>query len=654
MVSASPPASTRRRGSSRILFCLLAGLLLVTAGEGPDFGSYTDWAAAALTGDIFSLRGNVLSPGGVPFTIAAAGPGLLFAIGKVVLLPLSLATAAVAAGWVAAIVFWSCAFIVLRRVADGRDDLAWLGAGALFIGTHAGLYSHSYATEVFANALIAALWAIALTRQRWRWIESAIVGALAGILLLVRAHVVLYAIPALWVACVESAGASIDGHTQAHNATFRVRVAGSIAAIIPLAIAAAEYAMVNRWMTGAWLHPPYLYGDAGFTAVDLWHPEFAAVLLHPWHGLLAYHPLYGIAFVAVAIQAWRTRSVLWRVTLLAAILHLWVQAGWYIWWLGGTTFGMRGLAPAALPLVAGLIAVIRRDLGTRPRRAVVWIGAVALACVWSYPLLLRGNTQFRSWTDLLSAQHSAVIAMAVVGVILVGALRWRSAGVMRPNASPELRSDSRSRIAIYGSTIAFAAAGVIYLIVAAVPLPNLETRSVAGGLVAGAIALWFVFAREVGARAAYSLAGIAVLLLFVAQAGLFARLAIRTEHHRASGAEPPRAFAYISASPVDELRVTYAEYLDVPGFERQKTSFRRFLQSQRIAASRLAPEDRRIADAVTQLLNRDPQLRDVLIEPIARDGIVEIRSPGITDQQASRIRELALRIPGARGITFMP
>jgi hypothetical protein len=150
------------------------------------------------------------------------------------------------------------------------------------------------------------------------------------------------------------------------------------------------------------------------------------------------------------------------------------------------------------------------------------------------------------------------------------------------------------------------------------------------------------------------LAVIAVLLLFVAQAGLFARLAIRTEHHRASGAEPPRAFAYISASPVDELRVTYAEYLDVPGFERQKASFRRFLQSQRMAASRLSPDDRRIADAVTQLLNRDPQLRDVLIEPIARDGIVEIRSPGITDQQASRIRELALRIPGARGITFMP
>jgi hypothetical protein len=74
---------------------------------------------------------------------------------------------------------------------------------------------------------------------------------------------------------------------------------------------------------------------------------------------------------------------------------------------------------------------------------------------------------------------------------------------MRPNASQELRSDSRSRIAIYGSTIALTSAVVVYLLVSAIPLPNLGTRSVAGGLVAGTIALWFVFARESGVRATY-------------------------------------------------------------------------------------------------------------------------------------------------------
>src|SRR3954468_22894559 len=41
---------------------VIAGLFLSIAAEGPDFGHYTDWAAAALSGDIFTLRGKVLSP----------------------------------------------------------------------------------------------------------------------------------------------------------------------------------------------------------------------------------------------------------------------------------------------------------------------------------------------------------------------------------------------------------------------------------------------------------------------------------------------------------------------------------------------------------------------------------------------------------------
>ena len=69
--------------------------------------------------------------------------------------------------------------------------------------------------------------------------------------------------------------------------------------------------------------------------------------------------------------------------------------------------------------------------------------------------------------------------------------------------------------------------------------------------------------------------------VFAIQAGLFSRLAVRTEQHLASGAAPPRSFEYVGASPVDELRVTYAEYLEVPGFDDRKEAFRRFLDWQR-------------------------------------------------------------------------
>src|SRR5215213_2626863 len=163
---------------ARWVLPLIGGLLLAVAGEGPDFGHYADWAWAALHGDIFGLRGNVLSPLGVPFTIASSGTGLLFAVGKAVLLPLPFGLAAVVTGWLAAMTFWASALILLRRLARGDDWLALFGAGILFIGTHAGLYSHTYSTEVFADALIAVLWAFALTRERWRVLDCAAVGAL--------------------------------------------------------------------------------------------------------------------------------------------------------------------------------------------------------------------------------------------------------------------------------------------------------------------------------------------------------------------------------------------------------------------------------------------------------------------------------------------
>src|SRR5689334_12132239 len=78
---------------------ICAGLLLLIADGGADFGHYVEWAEAALSGDIFRLSENVLSPGGVPFTVAAAGPGLLFAVGKLLITSMSLPNAALLVGW---------------------------------------------------------------------------------------------------------------------------------------------------------------------------------------------------------------------------------------------------------------------------------------------------------------------------------------------------------------------------------------------------------------------------------------------------------------------------------------------------------------------------------------------------------------------------
>jgi hypothetical protein len=613
-------------------FAVIAGLLLAVAGEGPDFGHYTDWAAAALSGDVFVLRGSVLSPGGVPFTIAAAGPGLVFAVAKLLLVPLTIGTAALLTGWIAAVIFWGSAFVVFRRVAAGDQWLALFGAVALFTGTHAGLYSHVVATEVFADALIAALWALALTRLRWRLIDSVAVGALAGLLLLVRAHVVLYAIPALWLAVFGDERRSL-----------RAVVTRTVAVATPCALALGEYLIVNRWMTGSAWHPPYVYGGAGFSSVDLRHPQIAAVLVHPWHGLLSYHPLYAVAFLAVVLLAWHGRELrpLWIVTVLAAVAHVWVQGGWYIWWLGGATFGMRGMAPAALPLVAGLVALIRLNMETAAWRARAWLIVTVLSCAWSYPLLLRGYTGFYSWSALMAAQVPALAAMSAAlatGLIVYGSRR-AARGV-----DFELR----------GAAVTGTAAVVAYLLwqLSMFPMPGQRVTLAAIG--AGVVLLGSSASTRAG-RESSDVATVTLSVLiavFAVQLGLFVRLAIRTEQRLASGAPPPRDFEFRGASPVEELRVTYKEYLAVPGFQDRKRAFRKFLEWQRLAVSSMSPRERDMGEAMRLLLDGDPIFDEVLAEVSVRDGNVQITGSGMNNAQQSRARQLALAIPGVQSVTF--
>ena len=225
-----------------------------------------------------------------------------------------------------------------------------------------------------------------------------------------------------------------------------------LAAAIPLVLAAAESAAVNRWMTGSPFQPAYVYGGFGFHSVDLLHPPPGAILTHPWRGLLAYPPLYGVAFVALLIGASRRGPLrgLWAATVVAALVHLWIQSAWHIWWLGGS-FGMRGLAPSAFPLVLALVATLAQDMNERPWRAVWWVRASLLASVWSFQLLLRGTSDHLSWSDLLAGQRPAAVVTAtlvVLWILMAVRRRWKAPDITVDRSS----STSATRASPSGST----------------------------------------------------------------------------------------------------------------------------------------------------------------------------------------------------------
>ena len=618
----------------RWALCFAALRLWVLGNDGPDFGQYIEWGYAAILRDIFELRSEVLSPGGVPFNVVASGPGILFAttfraFGESV----AFRNAAYLTGWLAAMVFWSCSVLTLRREACGDRSLTLFGLGALFVGTHAGWYSHVYSTEVFASAFTAALWALAISGRRLVLLECLAAGALTALLLLVRPYLVLYAIAPLGL--IVLAGMR-DGNRRASIVALRV-----LAVMAPVAVACAQYAWVNRWMTGSSLRPPYVFSGFGFHSVDFLHPEIAAVLTHPLHGLLAYHPLYGVAFAAIVVQAWRDRERRWAyvATLIAVVVHVWVHASWYVWWLGGGSFGMRGLTPAALPLTVGLVDVIRRGIEHDRRLTLLWVRASVLACAWSFALLLRGNTQFYTWSELLAAQRWAL---------------WTIGGAITFWSINSIAHRSWANAALNRAEIRYSALMLLGLVVG-----YLVTASEARSLPANAVAISLVLAIAatlVAQAPDWMMSGLRPVLLtvalgvFVGQSILFGRLAMNTEERLASGPPTPRQFRYVASAPIDEISQSYAEYTRVRGFDRKKRLLRHFMNWQQIEMARLSPPDRQLAEDVLRALANDETAGGFLLRVVAENGVVRLFSDDTRENQRRRALEVAARVPGVLAV----
>jgi hypothetical protein len=455
------------------------------------------------------------------------------------------------------------------------------------------------------------------------------VGAFAGLLLFVRPYLVLYAVVPLWLVVSRESGSGRDTATR--------RFMKLLAAAIPLVLAALESAVVNRWMTGSPFQPAYVYGGFGFHSVDLLDPQPGAILTHPWRGLLAYHPLYGIAFAGLLICASRSGPwrMLWVATFVAALIHLWIQSAWHIWWLGGS-FGMRGLAPAALPLVLALVAKVAQDMDESPRRVMWWVRASLLAGVWSFSLLLQGTSDHRTWPALLAAQLPAAVLTGTLVLlwmlIAVSRRRWKM-------------PDIRTEVACGG--VLLLAASIGYLIA------RTNGRASAPLFFTAALAAVGVFylSRVTGwKRSALGVASGAAVVLFAAQVLIFGRLAVRTERYLASGDGPPRQFQSVGAVPIGDLRQNYAEYMGIAGFDDRKGKLRAYLNWLEIDAAKMTPADRDLSERVLRAIAGDPVAGAMFVRVTATNRVVHLASSDSNAEQRGRVVEVVRNVPGVADV----
>lgn len=570
--SRSEQVSLLVRGAWVCVFAGLAWLLLHSVTMTADYTRYLNWSDALQFGDIFLLPSRFASPSGVPLMVHSAGPSMLIATGFLWLREWSLPVAPdLLMNWLGMACAWWALLRLMLHLTAGNIPVVTFVAGLGFLGTHLGFCSSAYSSEAMSLFALSVLFNFAIVRERPGLFDALVVGMLSGLAILIRAQLAIYVALPLLVSAYR---------------TYRWRgsVVRTLPALLvmgaPLLVALVQLAYLNRWMTGNWRKTPYEFGDDQFHSVDWHHPQFGAVLSHFRHGLLAYHPLYLVGFAAIIYLTLRARGWGERLLLLGIVgvisAHLYLQAAWFIWWLGSDTFGMRGMAPCALLIVPALAVVLDR---WQRQKLMAWpLITLCLLCgLWGALHYCRGISNFDSWAELY---YSQVLVLEEVGVLLL--LPITVGGV----TALLLRRSGESLVgwaaALLAILIILRGYGPLLMWSDAARLPH-NHAPWRWALASGAMALVFVFmlrARPTArppSRWSEWLVGAFVFAIVASGGYLFLRLAKNTEAVIASGQKLEGRNVKTTNVLWDELRGNYNDYLTIPGFDAEKEGIREYM-----------------------------------------------------------------------------
>ena len=579
-----------------------AAFLASSVQRGPDFMQYLDWSRAAVHGNIFLLDSFVESPQGVPLSQWCAGPGLVSATAVALcetFRPLGLlarhgvfVTAAVFS-----LVFWWSFAKLLATLSGGQRGTVLFALCAGFLGTHLGFYSITSGSELLSLAPVSVL-AVELVRPMRRHSNSVIlVGCCTAMLIMIRPYLGLYALPTLTVTLLRL--------LQEPRTLLRISYTFLLASA--LVACCFQVGQVHSWMTGKWTQSPYVFGDQSFHSFDFTSPEIMAVLFHPLHGWLIYHPLYALGFVAALVLARtaadRRERILWLTILLLVTIHLLIQSAWYCWWLAADwSFGMRGMTPAAIPAIAAIVRLYtqlsQRHGGhsCQPKFLMVIQSVTVLCCLWSWLLMIQGTTAFYSYTALMEAQWSSLQTNTTSGGVLLGRygdpfnriISLGFAGLIAilslgEQVLPNSPGQQRGKRSLWVSRLPFT-----NLLLATLVLDFLGWGWIANawGFVQyatlfGALALLvFTAGRwqiERFQQAMPTAASGATALILTVMLLWFVRIAVPTEAYLGSGAAAPRSFRWKTDFYVPAAQGHYEELRLLSSRESKKHNLRQFL-----------------------------------------------------------------------------
>lgn len=368
------------------------------------------------------------TPTGHRVTFATIGPAILwapfYAVGDATARLAHLAGADVAVDgysrpYVAAVCYGSACYgfaalllagDIVRRL--GAPDVpvaavlaVWLGTPLLFYMYLAPVFAH--ACSAFAVALL--LWVWVRVRHRWSITDGLLLGALGGLVAMVREQdVLLLAGPAL-----DFLAAWFWRRQPAPSGTgvFRARdgVGCMLAGLTGFAATYWPQLLAYETLNG------HLGPSALVTRKMTWTaPHFWGVLFSPAHGLFAWTPL---ALVAIIGLVWLTsgrakadcRDCQWvgALALLLVLLEAYVSGSVESWTVAGA-FGQRRFISLTPLLVMGLAALAASARTVRPgalRRAAL-ATVVTLGVWWNIGLMVQWGTHSMDRQGLTLRQNA--------------------------------------------------------------------------------------------------------------------------------------------------------------------------------------------------------------------------------------------------------
>jgi hypothetical protein len=350
---------------------------------------------------------------GLPLNVAPIGTGLLwmpfFALAHAgVLIARALGATVPADGfsqpYISAICFASylfaciglllCYSLARRYFGQGVAALAvitmWLATPLIFYTVIAPPWSH--ATSLMAVTLFIWLWARTRRPEGRTLREWVLLGASAGLMMLVREQDALFmAVPGVEALAsvvgglrTTRAGASDpSGVARAPSqwpAIWRWALGPAVMGLVAAAVFIPQL-IAYRAITGRFRPSQVVSGKFTWTS-----PNFFNVLFNPEHGLFLWTPVYIVGVLGL-ILLWRRDRLLTGALALTLLLQVYIT-GSFLTWQSASSFGQRRFINSTSVFVLGFAALAAWVLANGWPRWLV-VGVAALFVAWNAGLLMQ-------------------------------------------------------------------------------------------------------------------------------------------------------------------------------------------------------------------------------------------------------------------------